>query len=385
MDLTATVVDHEADAKLPEPRVERFTFFPGLPVELQNLIWEFACFIPRFVEIEPVRFRYNFEETKGWIIFNYRYLYQLQSRFSVPPVLHACHESRRIGLMHYQKTFGADKAIRRGGLSTKIKTPGRIYFNWACDTIVFPPIESWNVDALGSHECLHPFFNGFNAYAAKASTKACFRIAFEVADEPLVSQWPYPYETWESRFGSLDVETDLWSLPPGPKHIDLLFIPVKTPTAFSERHTVQGNGNKEHFHFKPESHMDLPILHDQAGSAYRKISRAAHSISQYFDGHYKGGYTFADEYDPDGNRPVITVRGLEISMAKRISNYGRKLCTKFIDTIEGLGKRKNKTHHSHSNSFTGSLPQISTLLLQTSSNDSPTPYQQSSLYLNQRY
>jgi hypothetical protein len=76
---------------------------PILPVELQNLIWNFMCSTTRFVNLRYVPFvdLHAKDEPEGW-----RYHYRcIQSDYPAPIVLQICKASRYEGLKHYKRCF----------------------------------------------------------------------------------------------------------------------------------------------------------------------------------------------------------------------------------------------------------------------------------------
>jgi len=83
---------------------EVFTYFVKLPVQVRLVIWALACSHPRAVVIKQA----TLSRKNGAQIFDqYGYpVYHFESPTPDPAVLHACHESRAVGLQHYWKRYG---------------------------------------------------------------------------------------------------------------------------------------------------------------------------------------------------------------------------------------------------------------------------------------
>lgn len=76
----------ENSEKIPN----QFTLFPRLPAEIRLLIWNFACRVERIIPLLP----------------GLGHLSPLtHPTLAVPPVLHACSDSRRVALKHYNLSF----------------------------------------------------------------------------------------------------------------------------------------------------------------------------------------------------------------------------------------------------------------------------------------
>lgn len=95
-------------ATVPVP-AEIFTLFPKVPTEVQHLIWYQACTEPRVLTVrwKPYK-KLNFHPTA----------------FVAPALLHACYQSRYIGLKVYEeKNFG------RPGYTWSNETSDILYMN----------------------------------------------------------------------------------------------------------------------------------------------------------------------------------------------------------------------------------------------------------------
>lgn len=101
---------------------EPFHFFPKLPTEIRTRIWQMTIEEGRIVEIYSVT-------NKGL-------------RAPIPPILHACAESRVIGLKNYELAFS-------GGINERC--PARIFFNFHYDTLYFH--THWNYNVEGYWGC----------------------------------------------------------------------------------------------------------------------------------------------------------------------------------------------------------------------------------------
>jgi hypothetical protein len=103
--------------------------FSKFPPEIRNIIWKFAADQKRFVELRIINPPITQKQQSGFDFAELRYSSTANCQTasiitivpSIPPILHACHESRHIGLTVYQKLslFG--------------------YFNLACDILVVSP------------------------------------------------------------------------------------------------------------------------------------------------------------------------------------------------------------------------------------------------------
>lgn len=101
-----------------------FTFFPELPPELRNKIWNEACFETRIIDLWLVK-----GSTPNKIIYG--------SYCHSPAILHTSREARGIGLQHYVLVFGtAIKTYGPDGVQREC-AEAHIYVNWDYD-IIFP-------------------------------------------------------------------------------------------------------------------------------------------------------------------------------------------------------------------------------------------------------
>jgi hypothetical protein len=104
-----------------------FLLFPRLPLEIRLEIWAYASFLPRNVDIWPY---YLGGPLTG--PFHNFYPHHFVSNNGIPGLLHACAESRTVGLQHYVLGFGTCEIIN--GFS--FQTPARIYVNPIVDRVV---------------------------------------------------------------------------------------------------------------------------------------------------------------------------------------------------------------------------------------------------------
>ncbi|KAF8863606.1 hypothetical protein BDZ45DRAFT_105548 [Acephala macrosclerotiorum] len=116
-----------------EPLLE-FTRFSELPTELRLKIWGHASFVQRNINVWiktlgelQVRTRSNFNYITNRSFESHEFI----TNSDPPPVLSVCHESRAVGLTHYQLTFGTSYQF----FNLKITTTPRIHVNWNCDRI----------------------------------------------------------------------------------------------------------------------------------------------------------------------------------------------------------------------------------------------------------
>jgi hypothetical protein len=112
-----------------------FTCFGKLPFELRLMIWEFACWHERALDIWLAK---PFGRTIKLVFDNplddddeeldsFKYI-----TTTLPPaVLHACQDSRAAGLKHYDLAFGTRSEIGY----TQILAPAHIYANFETDRI----------------------------------------------------------------------------------------------------------------------------------------------------------------------------------------------------------------------------------------------------------
>ncbi|KAL2074794.1 hypothetical protein VTL71DRAFT_8573 [Oculimacula yallundae] len=110
-----------ATASMPVSPAVTFHGFPQLALELRTMIWKFAARQVRVVEVEEIQAKY-----KGRI-----HVRRYGSKTLVPGMLHACDESREIGLRGYEK-------IVFDGIFTGS------YINWDIDYIGYRPAFIWN-------------------------------------------------------------------------------------------------------------------------------------------------------------------------------------------------------------------------------------------------
>ncbi|CZT10159.1 uncharacterized protein RCO7_03250 [Rhynchosporium graminicola] len=87
-----------------------FTVFAELSKEIQLMIWNSAADLPRAVVID----------------YKEGHLYRLQNPSKVPAILHACADSRSVGLTYFDLSFKHEIS----GFPS--------YINWKVDTLVFP-------------------------------------------------------------------------------------------------------------------------------------------------------------------------------------------------------------------------------------------------------
>lgn len=145
------IAQMEASHSASAGRLQTFTCFPELTIELRKMIWTEVCFQERVIDLWGVDLdnldieRSYFEEIYD-LDENTEHVFMSYCR--APAVLHANQESRVIGLRHYSLEFGTSwereiKDIR--GITTTVKTcsPPIIYVNWACDILV-PVNYSYN-------------------------------------------------------------------------------------------------------------------------------------------------------------------------------------------------------------------------------------------------
>jgi len=113
-----------------------FTMFPKFPPEIRNRVWKLACFEQRNVDVWIANIAAEDRSALGKALCEYRE-WAYQSNAPIPSVLHACRESRSIGLKHYSLEFGTQFNISFRGTTISVSIPPRIFVNWECD-IVFP-------------------------------------------------------------------------------------------------------------------------------------------------------------------------------------------------------------------------------------------------------
>jgi hypothetical protein len=125
----------------PSPTPPQFTLFPKLSSELQLEIWTHAASVPRLVAIRSLLFRaqprvFGFlqdlvDYKNGWrwtpVASNSRRVGEsrrLAVNYQVPPILHACYDSRQVGLKFYKPSFKEQLGVP-------------IYFSTGADTLYF--------------------------------------------------------------------------------------------------------------------------------------------------------------------------------------------------------------------------------------------------------
>jgi hypothetical protein len=108
--------------KLP---LTQFTLFPTLPVELRLKIWTIASFHSRNVDIWARCLGKIGSRLHPYTPFKYT------SHCSVPAILHACRESREVGLQYYHLDFGT---FYENG-TFRFETLPKIYINFAVDRV----------------------------------------------------------------------------------------------------------------------------------------------------------------------------------------------------------------------------------------------------------
>jgi hypothetical protein len=115
-----------------------FEGFPKLPLELRRMIWTYACFVPRNIDVWAV----STSEEEGFDEFDdsqygayWGEITKSRSHNPVPPILNTSSESREIGLQHYSLSFGTDHKHSFGFVKIEISFPPKIYVNFDCDII----------------------------------------------------------------------------------------------------------------------------------------------------------------------------------------------------------------------------------------------------------
>lgn len=115
-----------------------FKGFSKLPLELQRMVWEEACFIPSNIDIWGVSTRSD----NGYAEWQHSpygaycgELVKYRSHHSVPSILHASKDSRLIDLRHYSLSFAFDLEETFGFTKVHVHFPPRIYASFACDII----------------------------------------------------------------------------------------------------------------------------------------------------------------------------------------------------------------------------------------------------------
>lgn len=131
-----------------------FLQFTSLPRELRDLIWEYALLIPRVVEVHAsfmvfctVSF---FDDHQEWNDVGHTYFGKFYS--NLPPLLHACHESRELAITVYELCMSnlSDCQLNFQGLPIIIDHPGDqsgIWLQPDRDTLhlPYPPVNTHRI------------------------------------------------------------------------------------------------------------------------------------------------------------------------------------------------------------------------------------------------
>ncbi|KAL2069988.1 hypothetical protein VTL71DRAFT_14668 [Oculimacula yallundae] len=112
----------------PYTVLEAFTCLPRLPAELRLKVWDFAAFLPRDLDIWVK----SFAEVSAPGITNIK-TFNFFSSHPTPPILHASHEARMVGLKHYQLRFDVEFMQK----PLRIASPPQIYLNLWSDRVCF--------------------------------------------------------------------------------------------------------------------------------------------------------------------------------------------------------------------------------------------------------
>jgi hypothetical protein len=123
---------------------QTFTRFPKLPLELRNIVWEYASNQPRNLDIwasttGTITFQRSSEAQK----YEY-YAFKYYTTQPVPGILHASQESRTAALQFYDLSFGIGLTFESNDNLTFNSAP-RIYRNFGADRIC--PMGPWGFDA----------------------------------------------------------------------------------------------------------------------------------------------------------------------------------------------------------------------------------------------
>jgi len=160
--------------KIPMP-LRSFVYFPCLPPEIRLQIWELARPDPRIIKVERSKYKYKdiFGQVRGLPI----------CRAEIPRILHACSESRGVGLRWYQ-LVGTH--------------------SWFRDKFEEGPIRSFYIDLMEDYlvsGCDKARCNGVACSNCDAFTE-CFQggdrpLVFPKVNKTLVSN---AFKGWRPRF-----------------------------------------------------------------------------------------------------------------------------------------------------------------------------------------
>lgn len=118
--------------------------FSRLPAEIRLSIWRLIGDQPRNLDIWQRRLGHLAQEYDNCLITRWVTL------SAIPPILHACRESRAVGLEFYHLAFGSDNKLPHG---VTITTEPRIYVNWNRDRILPMQAEKWEHAAYHTLAC----------------------------------------------------------------------------------------------------------------------------------------------------------------------------------------------------------------------------------------
>jgi len=125
----------------PPPPQEQtsFTLFPNFLPELRTLIWEFASYHSRIIQINDV-------PDLSYCDFHGIYTHRLNEQYHLPPLLHTCFEARTEALKHYELC----SRVKLPPLATgaPLSVPGApIYINFEADHFLLPFVsDHWSRD-----------------------------------------------------------------------------------------------------------------------------------------------------------------------------------------------------------------------------------------------
>ncbi|KIN07134.1 hypothetical protein OIDMADRAFT_16005 [Oidiodendron maius Zn] len=136
----------------PQATPPTFTLFRELPTEIRVKIWKIAAREPRLVNIQCQRESYMRGAMKRFLAKSFT------TTNPVPPLLHACHESRAETIFEYQLSFATSH------------TPASIYINFDRDTprlasgvlVYLGPEELSKIRFLSIKVIDYPYFAHFN-------------------------------------------------------------------------------------------------------------------------------------------------------------------------------------------------------------------------------
>lgn len=117
-----------------------FTLFQRLPTELKLKVWEYACSIPRTIDLWT---DWSPHEVASTIFYSQSYHIEL-AHLPHPAVLSVCQEARNEALQHYTPEFHI-ATNPAPGLSAI--SPAKWYINWTHD--IFVPKGQWNLVGFG--------------------------------------------------------------------------------------------------------------------------------------------------------------------------------------------------------------------------------------------